>query len=117
LQNAIAVDLSENDSNSTQTANARAWRYRPELVLGMYREILLHTKDAGITHAYAAMTSNFGRLLMMSGFPFRPVGPLNTNYIPARRPYIISRSEILRRLAENKAFRTLCENLDDAVFD
>jgi N-acyl amino acid synthase of PEP-CTERM/exosortase system len=73
-------------------------RHQPELVLGMYREIFLLAGEIGITHAYAAMASNFSRLLLRAGFPFVPVGPVNPSVVPPRRPYLISRDEIVRRL-------------------
>lgn len=86
-----------------------ALRYQPELMLGLFREMFLGTADAGITHAYAAMTSNFSRLLAMTGFPFLAAGPVNPNFSPPRRPYIISRSAVLRAFARHETFWAPCE--------
>lgn len=74
-------------------------RRQPELVLGMYREIVLLADRLGLTHAYAAMDATFSRLLLRIGLPFVPVGPVNPKVEPPRRPFIISRAALERELA------------------
>lgn len=87
-----------NDELPDRAPKERGRRHQPELVLGMYREIFLLAGETGITHAYAAMASNFSRILLMAGFPFVAIGPMNPAVEPPRRPYIISRDEIIRQL-------------------
>ncbi|MGD2116770.1 MAG: PEP-CTERM/exosortase system-associated acyltransferase [Chromatiales bacterium] len=72
----------------------------PELVLGMYREIFAIANEIDIHCAMAAMEPLFFRLLKQIGLPFRPVGELNRNVEPPRRPYIICSNELEKDLGE-----------------
>lgn len=64
-------------------------REGPVVALGLYREIFNLASRYGITHCYAAMEPALARLLKRLGFPFHEAGPVNTQVMPARQPYLI----------------------------
>lgn len=92
------VEGDPNEELPDRAPEEKGRRHQPELVLGMYREIFLLAGEIGMTHAYAAMASNYSRILLMAGFPFIAVGPMNRAVEPPRRPYIVSRDDIIERL-------------------
>lgn len=47
----------------------------PLLLLGLYRELLRHSREQGIGYWYAALDRPLARSLEQMGLPFRPVGP------------------------------------------
>jgi N-acyl amino acid synthase of PEP-CTERM/exosortase system len=61
---------------------------RPEIALGLYKEIYHAGRKAGISHLIAAMEQPLARLLGRFAFPFRPVGPEIDYYGPVR-PYLL----------------------------
>ncbi len=74
--------------------------HQPELVLGLYREVYQLCKRNGLAHCFAAMDSNFSRLLVRLGFPFVPVGPVNDAVDPPRRVFMISAREMEQSLGQ-----------------
>lgn len=54
----------------------------PLLLLGLYRELLRHSREYGIAYWYAALDRPLARSLEQMGLPFRPVGP----QLPAGQP-------------------------------
>jgi N-acyl amino acid synthase of PEP-CTERM/exosortase system len=72
-----------------------------QIALFLYREFFRHAQQQGISYCYAAMEECLGRLLSWMGFPFRPIGPLNREVSPPRRPYLIGadalRTSLFRR--------------------
>ena len=74
-------------------------RHQPELVFGMYRMVYLACTSSGIDYCMAAMDNQFSRLLRTIGLPFVPVGPLNDQVEPPRRPYIIGARALEQGLA------------------
>jgi N-acyl amino acid synthase of PEP-CTERM/exosortase system len=75
----------------------------PILLLGIYRAMYRHSRQAGIRFWYAAMERSLARSLDKMGFRFIPVGP-QTDYYGAVTPYMADIHELeaaLRR--DNKA--------------
>jgi N-acyl amino acid synthase of PEP-CTERM/exosortase system len=76
--------------------------HQPELVLGMYREIYILSKQLGIDYFMAAMENRFSRLLKTLGFPWMSIGPINESVDPPRRPYLLSVAEMERSLSQRE---------------
>lgn len=54
---------------------ARQRSHGPLLLLGLYRELLRHSREQGIAYWYAVLERPLARSLDQMGFPFRPVEP------------------------------------------
>lgn len=76
-------------SASGESVHSMLKREGPVVALGLYREIFNLASRYGITHCYAAMEPALARLLNRLGFPFHEAGPVNTQVMPARQPYLI----------------------------
>ncbi len=72
---------------------------RPEIVLGLYREMYRYSRQNGIRYWYAAMERSLARALMRFQFEFRPIGP-ETDYFGPVAPYIASLDELERHLGQ-----------------
>jgi N-acyl amino acid synthase of PEP-CTERM/exosortase system len=70
-------------------------RTSPMLLLGMYREMLRHSRQAGIRYWYAAMERSLVYALNKMGFRFSQIGP-KADYYGAVTPYMLD----LQRLGE-----------------
>lgn len=76
--------------------------HKPELVLGMYREIYLLCKQNGINYCMAAMEERFRRSLSTLGFPWVSISAVNQDVEPPRRVYLISAEELERSLSQRE---------------
>lgn len=71
---------------------------RPEILLGLHRQMYHYSLDAGVRYWYAAMEKPLARTLRILGFAFRPIGQEVDYYGPVI-PYIADLREIERNLA------------------
>ena len=71
---------------------------KPEIVLGLYREMYRHSRRTGIRYWYAAMERSLARALMRYQFEFRRIGP-ETDYFGPVAPYVASLDDLEGRLA------------------
>lgn len=74
----IAADFAEHGAPRAilpAFGRARQRSQGPLLLLGLYRELLRHSREHGIGYWYAALDRPLARSLERMGFPFRPVGP------------------------------------------
>lgn len=76
-------------------------RVRPEIVLGLYKNMYQTSKRKGITHWLAAMENTLMRVLGRFDFKFDPIGPQIDYYGPVI-PFIAVVSDIEKRVAEHK---------------
>ena len=91
-------EIASIDIATSSDSNKR--NYQPGLIMGMYREIYFIAQQENINFCIAAMDQRFSRLLIKSGYPFHPIGPVNPNLTPLRRPFIISQEEMKTKLAQ-----------------
>lgn len=78
-------------------------RHGAVIALGLYREIFRLMGRYGISHCFAAMEPSLARLYGRLGFPFRPAGPVSSDVVPARRPYLIDVQHARAVLASRNA--------------
>jgi N-acyl amino acid synthase of PEP-CTERM/exosortase system len=76
-----------------------------EITFLMYRELYHLARAEGLEYCYAAMEDCLGRLLTWLGFPFRPIGPLNRDVAPPRRPFLIGADAMRNRLYQRDPSR------------
>jgi len=73
---------------------------RPELLMGLYREMYRHSLECGIRYWYAAMERSLARALSRFQFVFVPIGPEVDYYGPVT-PYLADLRELEKRLGAN----------------
>jgi N-acyl amino acid synthase of PEP-CTERM/exosortase system len=90
----IEVESGVLSSEAQQLADQREdRRTKPEIILGLYKEMYQTSKRQGITHWFVAMEKTLQRLLHRFSFDFTPIGPELDYYGPVT-PYIAVISEI-----------------------
>lgn len=72
----------------------------PNILLGLYKQMYIHSLASGIRYWYAAMERPLARSLARAGFNFEPIGP-ETDYYGPVSPYLAD----LRKLEESVAAR------------
>jgi N-acyl amino acid synthase of PEP-CTERM/exosortase system len=72
-------------------------RESPMLLLGMYREMFRHSRQAGIRYWFAAMERSLAHSLEKMGFKFTAIGP-QANYYGAVTPYVLDLYELGEKL-------------------
>nr|AEQ20395.1 PEP-CTERM/exosortase system-associated acyltransferase [uncultured bacterium CSL11] len=73
---------------------------RPELLMGLYREMYRYSVECGIRYWYAAMERSLARALARFQFAFVPIGPQVDYYGPVT-PYLADLRELEKKLGEN----------------
>ncbi len=88
-------------------------RRRPEIVMGLYKNMYQYSKRHGITHWLVAMEKTLFRLLTYSHFCFKEIGPKIDYYGPVR-PYYASLDDVERNVIEKnpKLFWEFMEGLE-----
>jgi N-acyl amino acid synthase of PEP-CTERM/exosortase system len=86
----LAVQAPVSHSGAAE-AHERLHR-RPDVALGLYKEIYHASRKAGVSHLIAAMERPLARLLHRFAFPFHPIGPEIDYYGPVR-PYLLDIAE------------------------
>ncbi|MEO8767077.1 MAG: PEP-CTERM/exosortase system-associated acyltransferase [Nitrosospira sp.] len=81
--------------------NAVERRSGEKAVLTLYKSIYQVSKRQGITHWLAATEKSLQRLLVMYGFPFRPIGP-QVNYFGPVTPYVMALGDFDKVLLERR---------------
>lgn len=100
----------------TRFGNALQANRRPEIALGLYKEIYQASRKAGLSHLIAAMERPLGRLLARYSFPFHPVGPEIDYYGPVR-PYLLDIAQGEKALHERcpRMFEKFADGLPDRL--
>jgi N-acyl amino acid synthase of PEP-CTERM/exosortase system len=75
----------------------------PLLLLGMYREMYRHSREAGINYWYAAMERSLARSLQKMGFKFVPIGPQVDYYGPVT-PHMADLKDLIEYLRKENKF-------------
>jgi N-acyl amino acid synthase of PEP-CTERM/exosortase system len=75
----------------------------PLLLLGMYREMYRHSRQAGIRYWYAAMERSLARSLTKMGFKFVPIGPQVDYYGPVT-PHMADLNDLNECLQKENKF-------------
>jgi N-acyl amino acid synthase of PEP-CTERM/exosortase system len=95
-----------NDGFELNPALERRERASPMLLLGMYREMYRHSRQAGIRYWFAAMERSLAFALSRMGFKFTQIGP-QADYYGAVTPYVLDLRELGARLYDtNPALAT-----------
>jgi N-acyl amino acid synthase of PEP-CTERM/exosortase system len=97
----------------TQAELKEERRRRPEIVMGLYKNMYQYSKRNGITHWLVAMEKTLFRLLTYSHFCFKEIGPKIDYYGPVR-PYYASLDDVERNVIEKnpKLFWEFMEGLE-----
>lgn len=90
-------------STSRQAPNAEDQERRSgeNPVFYLYKSIYQASKRTGITHWLAAMEKALQRLLLMYGFPFRPIGP-EVDYFGPVTPYMMALADFDRTILDRR---------------
>ncbi len=81
--NAASIEAEATTGHATERRSSR-----PEVLLGMYRELYRYSRKAGIRYWFAAMEQPLARSLSRIGVRFLPVGP-ETDYYGPVTPFMI----------------------------
>lgn len=65
----------------------------PNILLGLYKQMYIHSLASGIRYWYAAMERPLARSLARAGFSFEPIGP-ETDYYGPVLPYLADLREL-----------------------
>jgi N-acyl amino acid synthase of PEP-CTERM/exosortase system len=99
----LAISLPRDHSpGANRPRPVRPWN--SVVALGLYREICIAGRSAGITHFIVAMERSLSRLLAIQGFPFQAVGP-EVDYHGPVRPYLLDAREGERAIAQAWPYR------------
>jgi N-acyl amino acid synthase of PEP-CTERM/exosortase system len=88
-------------SGETGAAESQERRSGENAVFYLYKSIYQVSKRAGITHWLAAMEKALQRLLLMYGFPFRPIGP-EADYFGPVTPYVMALADFDRTILDRR---------------
>jgi N-acyl-L-homoserine lactone synthetase len=86
-----------------QKNHRRKQSHDKRLLLGIYKNIYLHSRENGIRYWYAAMEDSLAHSLAKMGFEFFPIGPTADYYGPIK-PYLANFEQLTASLRKKNPF-------------